>query len=195
MSFPVLRLLFVLALTCLHAPIAQAQSLGVVQSDVLVLDPERLFEETRLGQSMMSDFQEEREALIARNRKLEAALEAEEKELTEKRAETTPEEFREMADAFDEKVQRIRTESDRRARDLERRRELAPARFMRQVEPVLIDILRDGSGVVILDSRSVLLRADVVDITETAIRRIDAEIGAKAPARNGGGDGSGREQD
>lgn len=155
----------------------QAQDVGVVQSDVLVLDPDRLFTETQFGQRLNADYLAQREDLIARNRELEAALEAEEKSLTGMRAETTPEEFRDLADAFDAKVQQIRRDSDRAVRDLELSRERAPVIFMRTVEPVLVELMRDAGGAVILDVRSVLLRADVIDITGVAIERINQRIG------------------
>lgn len=160
---------------------ASSQDVGVVQSQVLVIDPERLFNQTRLGQSFLAQIQVERDALIARNRQIEAELEAEEKALTEKREETSPEEFREMADDFDARVQDIRRDSERRVRDLERNRERAPVEFMRQVEPVLVDIMRAAGGVVVVDARNVLLRADVIDITDVAIARIDSVLAPGAP--------------
>ncbi|MFK7937852.1 MAG: OmpH family outer membrane protein [Roseovarius sp.] len=156
---------------------ASAQNVGVVQSDVLVLDPDRLFVETQFGQRLNQDYLAQREQLITRNRELEVALEAEEKSLTEMRGEKTPEEFRELADAFDVKVQQIRRDSDRAVRDLELSRERAPVIFMRTVEPVLVELMRDAGGAVIVDVRSVLLRADVIDITSVAIDRIDQRIG------------------
>jgi Skp family chaperone for outer membrane proteins len=154
-----------------------AQNVGVVQSDILVVDPERLFEETRLGQSITARLQEEREELIALNRKLEAELEAEERALTEQRDTTSAEEFRDLADAFDEKVQQIRADSQRRVREHERNRERAPLDFMRQVEPVLVELMREAGASVIMDRRTVLLQADVVDITSAAVQRIDASLG------------------
>lgn len=157
-----------------------AQDVGVVQSQVLVVDPERLFNQTRLGQSYLTVIQEERDALIARNRQIETQLEAEEKSLTERREDSTPEEFRQMADDFDARVQEIRRDSERRVRDLERSRERAPVEFMRQVEPVLVDIMRAAGGVVVVDARNVLLRAEVVDITDVAIVRIDALLAPDA---------------
>jgi Skp family chaperone for outer membrane proteins len=160
----------------------EAQNVGVVQSEILVLNQERLFAETQLGQRMTQEYQAAREQLSNRNRQIEAELEAEEQALTEQRATLSPEEFRQLADEFDSKVQRIRRDSDRAVRNLERRRELAPVSFMRQVEPILVQILQDTKGVVIMDARSVLLRADVVDITDLAITRIDRQIGDGAPA-------------
>ena len=171
----------VIALTALCAVPVPAQEVGVVQSDILVLDPDRLFSETQLGQRINRDYLAERDKLIARNRKIEGELEAEELALTKLRSEKTPEEFRELADAFDAKVQEIRRDSERAVRDLERSRDRAPVTFMRMVEPVLLDLMRDANGAVILDVRSVLLRTDVVDITSVAISRVDAAIGNGLP--------------
>ncbi|WP_135504799.1 OmpH family outer membrane protein [Roseovarius aestuariivivens] len=155
----------------------RAQDVGIVQSQILVLDPEQLFERSKLGQALAADLQAQREALIARNRDLEAQLSAEEQALTDLRDTTSPEEFRDMADAFDEKVQQIRRDSDARVRRLERNRERAPVDFMRRVEPVLVELMREAGGLVVLDRRNVLIQAGVIDITEIAVARIDAILG------------------
>lgn len=171
---------------CVVAGSADAQDIGIVQSQVLVLDPERLFEKTLLGRRMLAEHQAQREDMAARNRKLEAELEAEERRLTGQRSGLAPVKFRELADAFDEKVQNIRRDSERRVRDLERERERLPVVFLRQVEPVLIEVMRDSGGVVLLDARTVLLRADAIDVTDTAIARVDGAIGDGAPAPEAG---------
>ncbi len=155
-----------------------AQDVGVVQSELLVLDPDRLFAETQFGQRLNTEYLNQRDVIIARNRKLETELEAEEQALTDMRAEKTPDEFKVLADAFDTKVQQIRRDSDRAVRDLELSRERAPVIFMRTVEPILGQLMQDAGGVVVLDVRSVLLRSNVIDITGIAISRIDREIGA-----------------
>ncbi|WP_104019030.1 OmpH family outer membrane protein [Roseovarius nitratireducens] len=156
---------------------ARAQQLGVVQSDVLVIDIERLLEETAYGQKLQAGIEAERDALIARNDRVAAELEAEEQKLTELRATTPPDEFREMADAFDTKVTQLRRESERLSRELERQRDLAPVQFMRVVQPVLGEILNEADAVALLDVRSVILRAEVADVTDIAVSRIDARIG------------------
>ncbi|MEM8775104.1 MAG: OmpH family outer membrane protein [Pseudomonadota bacterium] len=153
-----------------------AQDIGVIQSSIVVMSSDRLFNETKLGQSYGRQLESQRDELIARNRKLEAELEAEEKELTEKRSTFSPEEFRELADAFDEKVQVIRRESERLGRDLERNRENAPFLFLRQVEPVLVELMRESGAVIVLERRNILLGADVIDVTDLAITRIDRAL-------------------
>ena len=173
---------------------AQGQDVGAVQSDILVLDPDRLFSETLVGQRLTRQYQAERDALIATNREIEAELRAEEQALTDARQTMTASEFREAADAFDARVRSIRAENERKARDLERGREIAPLTLMRMAEPILVQVMRDTGGTIILDNRQVLLRADVIDITDLAITRIDARIGdgsgavapGGAPASDGG---------
>lgn len=166
------------ALICGGLPTAgQAQDLGTVQSQILVLDIEALFNGTQAGQRMTRDYHAERERLIANNRRIEAELRAEELALTKKRPTVTPAEFRDLADAFDAKVRGIRQDNEREALDLERRREVAPVQLMRLAEPVLVQIMRDAGGMVILDHRQVLLRADVIDITDLAIAGVDEAIG------------------
>ena len=170
----------VVAVSSLMVGSVSAQDIGVVQSDILVLDPDRLYLETQLGQRIAADLQAERDKLIAHNRKVEAELAAEEKALTELRATKTAAEFRDLADAFDTKVQEIRRNSERAVRDHERNLKRAPVLFMRTVEPVLIELMKDANGAVIMDQRSVLLRSDVIDITDVAISRVDTVIGAGA---------------
>lgn len=181
MRFASLGILAVTLLACVASPAARAQEVGVVQSEILVLDPDRLFSETAFGERLNNSYLAQREILIARNRKLETELEAEEQALTDLRAEKTPEEFKALADTFDAKVQAIRRDSDRAVRDLELSRDRAPVIFMRTVEPVLVELMRDAGGAVVMDVRSVLLRANVVDITELAISRIDQKIGDGPP--------------
>ncbi len=156
---------------------AQAQDIGKVQGQILTLDPERLFAGTLVGHRLTKQYEAERDRLIANNRELESELRAEEQALTDARAKMTPKEFRAKADEFDAKVRSIRQENDRKARDLERGREIAPLSLMRMAEPILVQIMREIGGDIILDNRQVLLRSDAVDITDLAITRVDEVVG------------------
>ena len=81
---------------------------GTISSPVLTIDSERIFIESDFGRSVARQIEAEGSALAAENRQIEAALEAEERALTDQRAELSPEDFRELANAFDEKVQQTR---------------------------------------------------------------------------------------
>jgi Skp family chaperone for outer membrane proteins len=156
---------------------ARAQQMGVIQSDVLVIDPERMLIESDYGRRLQVDIQTERDRLIAHNDRIAKELEAEEQSLTSLRATTPSNEFRALADAFDQKVEELRLESERMSRDLERRRDLVPVQFMRVVQPVLEDLLREAGAMVMIDARAVMLHAGAADVTDLAVVRINERIG------------------
>lgn len=171
-----LTLLAVLLALAMPAEL-RAQQMGVVQSDVVVIDPERLLTETLYGRRLQAEIQAARDRLIEQNDRVAADLEAEELALTGLRATTPADEFRAMADAFDKKVAQLRLEAEQNSRELERRRDLAPAQFMRVIQPVLSELLQEAQAVVMLDVRTVLLRAEVADVSDLAIARINERIG------------------
>jgi Skp family chaperone for outer membrane proteins len=156
----------------------EAQQIGVIQSDVLVIDPERMLLESDYGKRLQGEIQAERDRLIAYNEKVAQELEAEEQRLTALRSKTPANEFREMADAFDQRVEELRLESERLSRELERRRELIPIQFMRVVQPVLSELLNEANAMVMIDARTVMLHTSAADVTDLAVQRINAAIGA-----------------
>lgn len=171
------RLLAALCVAALTSGLADAQGLSLPQSPVLTVDQEALFENSAFGKRLQADFDRDSAALAAENRQIEAELEAEELRLTEERPDMDPAAFREKAAAFDAKVVEIRRTQDQKARELTRAPEEARQRFFRAALPVLTAVVRERGGLVILDSRAVILAADAIDITDEAIRRLDAELG------------------
>ena len=91
---------------------------GVVQSAILTVEFDRLFAESAYGQRVSEMLDEQGASIAAENRRIEADLTAEERDLTEKRSTLDPVEFRKLAEAFDEKVQALRREQDAKARAL-----------------------------------------------------------------------------
>lgn len=168
-----------LLLTALAVPPVQvaAQVFSPTGSMVLTLDQDRLYSETLFGQRLQAEIAETSQVLAERNRVLTEQLTAEEKALTEKRKEVTPAEFRALADAFDEKVVKLREEQDAKIEALQRRRDLERRVFTGRILPILSEIVQDSGAVAILDDRAVILSADSIDITDRAIRRIDEVLG------------------
>lgn len=187
-------------LFCLCAAIAQpalAQvSMGEPVPDgtrILTVDQNRLYTGSRYGQGILSEIEAQTRALTAENRDLEAALETEEKALTERRTQVTPEEFQALAEAFDKKVNEIREARMARLRDLETRQTQAQRTFLQKVGPVLAQILTEKNADLIIDRSAVILLNARIDVTDLAIERIDATLvdeGAApgAPAANAGGE-------
>lgn len=155
------------------------------RSPVLTLDQERLFEESAFGARVFDQLEAASRALAAENRRLEEQLSAEERALTEERPLLPPEEFRALADDFDQMVQRIRREQEAKSVALAQFRDAERQRFFELALPVLSQIVLEAGAVAVLDNRAIFLVAAPIDMTDEAIERIDEEIGA---ARDGAPD-------
>lgn len=167
-----------LALAVMPAPGGmRAQQLGLAQAAILTISAERLFAETAFGRRAAQEIEAESAVLAAENRRIEAELSVEERDLTERRPGMDPEAFRALADAFDEKVQDFRRAQDAKARALGKSNEAAKLEFLKAARPVLEELMRESGAGVILERSSVFLSSNATDVTELAIERIDAAIG------------------
>ncbi len=153
-----------------------------VQSPILTVDSERLFRDSVLGQQITSEVETAGIALQEQNDRIAAELEKEELELTRKRAEMSPEDFRAVADAFDEKAQRIRGERAAELRELNQRLDDERRAFLQAAGPILEQIMREAGAAVVLEQRDVFISSLAVDITNAAIARIDAATVVEEPA-------------
>ncbi len=144
---------------------------------IVVVDQEQLFEQSLLGRQIAEELEERSNALAAENRAIEAELVAEERSLTERRAEIDPVDFRRLADAFDEKVERLRAEQDAKGRELVALRDAERQRFTSAVGSILLDFMRESGASVMLDRRSLVASAERIDVTEELIAEIDSRVG------------------
>lgn len=165
----------------LWASLALAQDASTPAAEVVVVDPNRLFAETLFGQTISQQLEAEADILASKNREIEESLRAEERQLTEQRSNMSPENFRDTAEAFDQKVQAIRRERTELARELEDKRASAEARFLATAQGVLVELMNERGANILLDMRSIILRDNAVDITNAAVRKIDEAIGRGYP--------------
>ena len=145
-----------------------------VASPLLTLDEDRLFAASAFGKALIAQQEAEGQKLAAENRRIEAALEEEEKSLTTRRASMTREEFTPLADAFNVKVEGIRSAQNAKSRDLARVFDTERQRLLEVVRPVLATLLTERGAVAIIDKRAVFAGFDEVDITDEVIARLDA---------------------
>lgn len=144
------------------------------QTPLLTLDNDRLFSGSAFGKTVIARQDEETSALISENRRIEAALEAEEKDLTARRASMSRQDFAPLSDAFNTKVEGIRKAQDAKTRDLQRGFEEDRRRFLEAAKPILAAVMTTRGAVAIIDNRAVFVGFENIDITDEAISRLDA---------------------
>ena len=159
--------------------------LGIPQSVILTIQPERLFSSSAFGRRVSQEIEAEGAVLTAENRRIEAVLRAEEQTLAERRNSMDPVAFRALADAFDEKVQETRRLQEKKLRDINAVGEAARRNFFTASLPVLQQLMGESGAGAILDHSSVFLSADAADVTDLAISRIDSVLGDGAQLDEG----------
>ncbi len=171
--------LLVLGLMAMAPPVppAMAQQLGVARSPILTIDPDRLYADSAFGQRVARELEADSAVLAAENGRIQAKLTEEERELTDRRTTMDAGAFRTLADAFDEKVQTIRRQQDAKTRSLNTKQEASRIMFFNAARPVLENLMREAQAAVILERTTVFLSANVSDVTDLAIARIDAALG------------------
>lgn len=154
---------------------ASAEGGGGVQqaSPILTIDSNKLFDDSDYGRQTIEALEARGARLAAENRRIEAELEAEEKELTELRPTMEPAEFRQLADDFDTRVQEIRRTQESKGRALNTELEERRIVFLNSAVPVLEQLMRETGAVVVLEMRTVFISSNAIDVTPIAIERLN----------------------
>ena len=166
-----------LALLLGVSPMAALAQSVVQKTAIVTLDQEQLFLGTQYGRALQAKFESESAALLAENRKIDAALEAEERGLTDKRATMTAQDFRPLAEAFDNKANELRKAQDVKSKDLAKSRDADRQAFFQAVAPILGDYMVERGAVAILDKSAIVVSLGAIDITKEVIARIDTRLG------------------
>ncbi len=157
-------------------------------SPVLTLNQDRLFVESAWGKAARARAEAESGALATENRRIEEALEAEERSLTERRASLSLAEFARLAAEFDAKVEAIRTAQDAKSAEITRKLEQDRQKFFQIATPVLGQMLTETGAVAILADSAIVMSLTSLDITDAAIARMDSVLPPDAAPANPPGD-------
>lgn len=147
---------------------------AVAAQSFLVVEQEKLLAESLYGKEIVRIEADKRQELIDEGRNLDRLFEEEERRLTDLRARTEPEKFREMADFFDAKVITTRREQEEKALDLNAENEEGRRRFLATIGPILLEILNETGASAVVERRSLLIAKQDLNITDEVIKRLDA---------------------
>ncbi len=148
-----------------------------MSSPVLTLDFEKLFEQTTWGKRIRAELAQDSRALSNENNQIADSLVEEEKALTERRPTLAPEEFRKLADAFDERATSIRNAQKAKAQALSQKFDDDRQAFFTAAAPLLDQVLAKHNAAVVLDRRVIIRSLAQTDITNDLVALMDAQLG------------------
>jgi Skp family chaperone for outer membrane proteins len=151
---------------------------------VATLDQERLFRSSLFGGRVSQEVSDKSDILLAQELLLQSQLEEEESLLTVKRKKIDTEEFKKLASAFDQRVQKIRAETTENRIKLSEYSKNERNRFFKIILPVLVQLSEEFGITTLLDHRMAIL--SLKDITDVAIERVDKIVGHGKEVTNDG---------
>lgn len=157
--------------------LAHASANAQQTTPILIVDQERLFEESLWGKRSAEVLEAESRAIISENQRLDKELSKDEAELSRLRKTLDETSFRERAEEFDARATQIRRERAIAVQDLSARIEADQSAFYQAAAPFLREVMLRYHAVAVLDRRSVLDAVEAIDITDELITELDARIG------------------
>lgn len=148
-----------------------------IQSTILTLDQEALFSRSKFGQALRALIAEDAKLAEAETRKIDADLEVEERDLTEKRATMPADDFRLLAQAFDTKVKNLRAEREAAAVALRDKESAARQKFVSAVTQIIGDYMVERGATAIVDKKAIIVSLLSIDITTDIVALIDQTLG------------------
>ena len=125
----------------------------------------------------MKVFEEKQAKLLAEASRIEKQFIAEEKALTEQRSELDISEFQNLADAFDDKVEKVRTSRAQKDKKLQKDFAIWRKKFVQIVLPIVREQMSQFNALVVLDTTNRGLIYDKkVDVTDVIIDRLNEEF-------------------
>ena len=146
------------------------------ESAILVVSMDQIRSRSLAAQSIerqAADFRQRlREELDSRRE----ALRAEEKALVSLRDTLDREAFEFRAAEFERQVRQLKEERRRRANQLQAALRRATDALDTALRPILAQIMAERGAAVLIDNRNVVLSATALDVTQVAIKRLDASM-------------------
>ena len=146
-------------------------------SSVLTVDLEKIARESDYGQRVNGLYQAEILTLKSQAKQVEAELIAEEQELVAQRDIVSPEQFKELSQAFDRKVVAIREDQNSKQSELQAKQRDDQRNLLRLIAPILYEIVSARGASVLIDRRNIVLDLSSVDITDEAIAKMNETLG------------------
>ena len=142
---------------------------------ILVMNQEKLLRNSKTGQALLARERAMTDAHRAEGLRLDAELEAEERDLAEKRKTLPTEEFAVPAVEFDTKVVATRKDHNQKSELLANTLENMRKKFFAQIVPVVAQIMKERGAELVFEQRNVLFTGANVDITDEVIERLEQQ--------------------
>ncbi len=177
MRLTLLSLSAVASLWFAPVQVVAQQVSSTVPSPIIIIETDRLYEQSLFSQRVRQEQDARKAVLLAENRQIAAELAEEEKRLTEQRSTMEATDFRKLADAFDSRVEEIRSIQDDKELQIIRFAEEERIRFFQELVPVLERILNERGASIVLEKRTTFASSSALNVTDRTLAIANGLLG------------------
>ena len=164
-------LAFTMGLTFTPAPAAAAGP-----AVILIVNTEAVFSQSKVGQSVRSQFEEQAKKLQAEGKKTDSALQADAKKLGEERALLSQEDLQKKVQALQKREAEFQQSMQVKGQALQMGLQRANAKIEAALRPIFADILKEKGGTVLFDQSVVLAGGADLDISADVLKRLNEKM-------------------
>ncbi|MEN6543747.1 OmpH family outer membrane protein [Parvibaculum sp.] len=165
-------LAFVSIATAATVPAASAAGPAVI----LIVNTQQIFNESKVGQSIRTQLQDQAKKLQAEDKKGSEALQAEAKKLSEQRSLLSADDFKKKVAALEKKEADRQEKMRARGDALQLGVNKARAEVEAAIRPIFADIMKKNGATLLLDQSVVLAGGVDLDVTAEALKALDAKV-------------------
>jgi|ThiBioDrversion2_2_1062182.scaffolds.fasta_scaffold48775_2 Skp family chaperone for outer membrane proteins len=154
------------------APAARAANPAVI----LIVNTEVVFGESKVGQSIRSQIQEQAKKLQAEDKKGEDAIQAEAKKLSEQRSLLSADEFKKKVQALEKRQIDHQNKMREKGQELQLGSNKARSEVEAAIRPIFADIMKKNGATILLDQSVVLAGGVDLDVTQEVLKQLDAKL-------------------
>jgi len=165
-------LAFVSIATAATVPAASAANPAVI----LIVNTQQIFNESKVGQSIRAQLQDQAKKLQAEDKKGSEALQAEAKKLSEQRSILSADDFKQKVAVLEKKEadrqEKMRAKGDALQLGVNKARTDVEA----AIRPIFAEVMKKNGATLLLDQSVVLAGGVDLDVTAEVLKALDAKI-------------------
>ena len=171
------RTLAAVALVSLSgAPVAVGSALAAGPAVILIVNTESVFAQSKVGQSIRTQFQEQAKKLQAESAKTETTLQADAKKLSDERALLSQEDLQKKFQALQKREMDHQQSMQEKGQALQLGVQQANAKVEAALRPIFTEVMKEKGATVLFDQSVIVAGGSDLDISAEVLKRLNEKL-------------------
>lgn len=143
---------------------------------ILVVDTQAVFAQSKAGQSIRTQYEEQAKKIMADGKKTDDALQADAKKLQEERALLSQDDLQKRFQSLQQRTGEFQQSIQIKQQGLQVGVQRAEAQVEAALRPIFAEIMKEKGATLLLDQAVVLAGGADLDISAEVLKRLDAKL-------------------